>query len=134
LQPREICDRIHQQGGIVYIPHPFDPMRNCLKESVLEELVAEGRVDAIEGRNAKTSLEHLNVRAQDFGRAHGLAIGAGSDAHVAEAIGAAYVEMPDFDGPSQFLDALRQGRTIGHHFDAPRRWRPRIIPSTVAEH
>ncbi len=133
LQPVEVCERIRAQGGIVYIPHPFDPLRNCLRDTVLEELVAAGLVDAIEGRNAKTSLEHLNSRAQEYGREHGLAVGAGSDAHVAEAIGAAYVEMPDFDGPASFLASLRQGRVIGHHFDAPRRWRPRIVPSISDE-
>lgn len=133
LQPVEVCERIRSQGGIVYIPHPFDPMRNCLQERVLVELVARGLVDAIEGRNAKTSLEHLNRRAQDFGVEHGLAVGAGSDAHVAEALGAAYVEMPQFSGPADFLAALRAGRLVGHHFDAPRRWRPRIIPSIPSE-
>jgi predicted metal-dependent phosphoesterase TrpH len=133
LQPVDVCERIRGQGGLVYIPHPFDPLRNCLKEAVLDELVQRGLVDAIEGHNAKTSLQHLNERAQDYGRQHGLAVGAGSDAHVAEAVGAAYVEMPDFDGPVEFLAALRQGRVVGHHFDAPRRWRPRIIPSTASD-
>ena len=56
--------------------------------------------------------------------------GAGSDAHVPEAVGAAYVEMPDFDVPAAFLQSLRDGAVVGHHFDAPRRWRPRIVPST----
>lgn len=133
LQPVEVCERIRAQGAIVYIPHPFDPLRNCLKEHVLHDLVARGLVDAIEGSNAKTSLAHLNQRGVDYGREHGLAVGAGSDAHVAEAIGAAYVEMPDFDGPHEFLAALRQGRVVGHHFDAPRRWRPRIVPSVTTE-
>jgi len=133
LQPVEVCERIRGQGGIVYIPHPFDPMRNCLQEPVLVDLVARGLVDAIEGINAKTSLQHLNRQGRQFGADHDLAVGAGSDAHVAEALGAAYVEMPDFDGPEQFLASLRAGRIVGHHFDAPRRWRPRIIPSIPSE-
>ena len=53
--------------------------------------------------NAKTSLRHLNDRAAEFASDHDLGAGAGSDAHVPEALGAAYVEMPDFDGPSAFL-------------------------------
>lgn len=134
LQPVEVCRRIRDQGGIVYLPHPFDPLRNCLRASVIDELVGLDLVDAIEGRNAKTSLEHLNEQAQRYGAEHGLAVGAGSDAHVAEAIGAAYAEIPDFDGPQAFLASLRAGRIVGHHFDAPRRWRPRIIPSVAAEH
>ncbi len=134
LQPVEVCERIRAQGGLVYLPHPFDPLRNCLRASVIDELVGLGLVDAIEGRNAKTSLEHLNEQAQHFGVEHGLAVGAGSDAHVAEALGAAYAEIPDFDGPQAFLASLRAGRVVGHHFDAPRRWRPRIIPSVASEH
>jgi hypothetical protein len=53
---------------------------------------------------------------------------------VASAIGAAYVEMPDFDdaSPASFLQSLRAGRVVGHHYDAPRAWRPRVVPSTKA--
>jgi hypothetical protein len=38
--------------------------------------------------------------------------------------------MPDFDGPSEFLAALEKGQIIGHHWDEPRPWTPRIVPST----
>ena len=80
--------------------------------------------------NAKTSLRHLNDRAAEFASAHDLGAGAGSDAHVPQALGAAFVEMPDFDGPSAFLASLRQGVVVGHHFDRPRPWTARIVPST----
>ncbi len=59
--------------------------------------------------------------------------GAGSDAHVPLAIGSAYVEMPDFDGPADFLAKLRLGRTVGHHWDEPRPWSARVLPSTSSE-
>ncbi len=125
----EAATRIRAQGGVVYIPHPYDPMRNCLKSEDIDLLVAEGLVDGIEGRNGKTSLESLNAKAADYGVANDLFVGAGSDAHVPDAIGAAYVEMPDFADPAQFIASARQGRIVGHHFDKPRRWTPRIVPS-----
>ncbi len=127
--PSVAAREIRSQGGIVYIPHPFDPMRRNITEGALDELVAEHLVDAIEVRNAKTSLESLNRRADDYATAHDLAAGAGSDAHVPRALGAAYVEMPDFDGPNDFLTKLREGRIVGHHWDEPRPWTARIIPS-----
>lgn len=127
----EAAERIRGQAGLVYIPHPFDPMRNCLRPDDIDVLVGEGLVDGIEGRNAKTSLESLNRRAQDYGRDHGLFIGAGSDAHVPDAIGAAYLEMPDFDDAPSFLAAVVEARVVGHHFDEPRRWTPRIVPSVT---
>jgi predicted metal-dependent phosphoesterase TrpH len=134
LKPWEFVAAVRAQGGLVYVPHPFDPMRHCLREDVLVELAAGGGVDAIEGLNAKTSLGSLNQRAVAFGAEHGLAVGAGSDAHVPEAVGAAYVEMPAFDveSASSFLEALRDGRLVGGHFDPPRAWRARIVPSTKA--
>ena len=132
LPPATAAERIRGQGGLVYVPHPFDPTRHCLREAELDALVAAGLVDAIEVLNAKTSLRSLNERAAEFAAAHGLPGGAGSDAHVPEAVGAAYVEMPDFDGPASFLESLAEARVVGHHFDRARTWRPRIVPSTSA--
>ena len=125
----EAARRIRDQGGIVYIPHPFDPMRNCLRPEEIDELVAEGLVDAIEGHNSKTSLRSLNRQAVDYGNEHGLAVGAGSDAHVPDALGAGYAVMPDFAGPDEFLASLRNAEIVGHHYDKPRPWTPRIVPS-----
>lgn len=130
MTPLATAHAIRDQGAVVYVPHPFDPMRRNLSEAALIELTAAGLVDAIEVFNSKTSLASLNQRAADFAREHGLRAGAGSDAHVPLAIGAACVEMPDFDGPSEFLAALEKGQIIGHHWDEPRPWTPRIVPST----
>jgi len=128
----EAATRIRDQGGLVYIPHPYDPTRHCLREEALGELLDLGLVDALEVFNAKTSLASLNERAAATARQRELPGGAGSDAHVPEALGAAYVEMPDFDGPAAMLAALHEAQVVGHHWDGHRVWRPRIIPSTKA--
>jgi predicted metal-dependent phosphoesterase TrpH len=132
-QAEAAAEMIREQGGVVYIPHPFDPMRRNLAEPTLVSLIAAGLVDAIEVINAKTSLRSLNERAAATAATHGLAAGAGSDAHVPDAIGAAYMEMPDFDGPTDFLEKLRAGRAVGHHWDEPRPWSSRILPGTSIE-
>jgi hypothetical protein len=44
-------------------------------------------------------------------------------------LGAAYVEMLDFSGAVDFCSALRTGTVTGHHWDEPRPWTPRIVPS-----
>lgn len=132
VAPGQAAEQIRAQGGVVYVPHPFDPLRRNLAEAALVELTEAGLVDALETFNAKTQLASLNAQAADFAARYGLPSGAGSDAHVPEAIGAAYVEMPDFDGPAEFLANLAEGRIVGHHFDRARTWRPRIVPSTNA--
>lgn len=126
--------RIRDQGGVVYVPHPFDPMRRCLAESALRDLAEHDLIDAIEVLNAKTSLASLNRRAQEFADEFGIVAGAGSDAHVPDALGAAFVEVDDVTSPDttpmEFLAALAGGVVVGHHWDEPRPWTPRIVPST----
>jgi len=131
--PAEAARAIRAQGGVVYVPHPFDPMRRNMAEPALYDLARAGLLDAAEVLNAKTSLRSLNERAAAFAAEFDLAAGAGSDAHVPNALGAAYVEMPDFDGPSEFLASLRRARVVGHHWDEPRPWSPRILPSITTD-
>ena len=108
-------------------------MRDCLTAHRIDSLVEAGLVDAFEVRNAKTSLESLNRKAAAYAAEHGLLAGAGSDAHVPAALGAAYVEMPDFTDAASFLASLGSGRIVGHHSDPPRPWTPRIVPSVPDE-
>jgi hypothetical protein len=79
-------------------------------------------------------LQSLNKRAREFGESRGLALGAGSDAHVPHALGSAFVEMPDFDGPTEFLAKLGDGVLVGHHWDMHRPWSARIVPSVTEEY
>ena len=123
------CEMIRAQGGLVYVPHPFDPMRRNITEDSLADIASRGLVDAVEVHNSKTSLQSLNAKAKQFAAHRDLAMGSGSDAHVPHALGSAYVEMPDFDGPQDFLAKLREGRVVGHHWDKARPWTPRIVPS-----
>ena len=48
----EVTGLIRAQGGLIYLPHPFDPGRSSLG-AVADELCAEGRADVIEVFNAK---------------------------------------------------------------------------------
>jgi predicted metal-dependent phosphoesterase TrpH len=120
----EVTSRIRGQGGLVYAPHPFDLVRSSTGR-VLPELCAAGTVDVIEAFNAKVEDQTLNDRAAVLARAYGVPMGAGSDAHDADGVGAAYLEMPDFDGPASFLAALAEATITGefrpHAVRYPRR-------------
>ena len=116
----EVIGRIRGQGGLVYVPHPFDLVRASLGR-VLPGLCAEGAVDVIEVFNAKIADQALNEKAAALAREFALPGGAGSDAHDAPGVGAAYLDMPDFDGPASFLAALADARVTGEFRDhAPR--------------
>lgn len=112
LTPEETVQQIKAQGGLVLVPHPFDRLRSeHIAEEALDRLLPD--LDIIEGFNARTTFRRDNERAARFAEEHGLAISAGSDAHSPGELGRAYVEMPDFDGPQEFLQSLRQGRIVG---------------------
>jgi predicted metal-dependent phosphoesterase TrpH len=107
----EACRRIHDQGGIVYVPHPYAAGKGG-DGRLLADLA--GHVDAIEGFNARIHDPALNERAVQWGREHDIPIGAGSDAHTLLEIGRAYVEVPAFeDSPAGLLHALRAGTIHG---------------------
>jgi predicted metal-dependent phosphoesterase TrpH len=108
----EVVTRIRAQGALVYVPHPFDLARSSLGP-VLPELCAAGGADIIEVFNAKIPDQRLNERAGQLAAHYGLPGGAGSDAHDPPGIGAAYLDMPDFDGPGDFLAALAQADVTG---------------------
>jgi predicted metal-dependent phosphoesterase TrpH len=110
----EVVTRIRAQGGLVYLPHPFDLVRDSLGAAA-DRLCADGMADIVEVFNAKIADQQLNERAADLARRWGLPAGAGSDAHDPPGIGAAYLEMPDFDGPASFLKALTSARVVGEY-------------------
>lgn len=107
---REVADAIHAQGGIVYLPHPFDARRGGSAEFF--ETVVDS-VDAVEAFNARIHDESRNERAAAWAKRHGLPAGAGSDAHTLGEIGRGRVILPPFDGPRTFLAALEEGRVEG---------------------
>jgi predicted metal-dependent phosphoesterase TrpH len=119
--------RIRAQGGLVYLPHPFDLVRGSLG-SAAGRLCAEGMADIVEVFNAKIADQGVNAEAAALAGRWGIAAGAGSDAHDPPGIGAAYLEMPDFDGPADFMAALSSARVVGEY----RAHAPRFPPSGIA--
>lgn len=122
---------IHEQGGLVSVPHPFSHNRIYhLRREVLERVWPQ--IDAIEVFNAREAFAADNRRASAFARERNIPGAVGSDAHRPWELGRAYLECDDFSGRDGLLEALRsgrvQGRLAGHsiHFftryDKLRKW------------
>jgi predicted metal-dependent phosphoesterase TrpH len=106
---REACEWIREQGGIVYMPHPFDAHRSG-GGRLLEELV--DLVDVVEVHNARSSAAR-NRQAERWAALHGKPGGAGSDAHTLREVGRGVVEVPAFNPErASLLAALGQGRVV----------------------
>jgi predicted metal-dependent phosphoesterase TrpH len=110
----EVTGLIRAQGGLIYLPHPFDEGRSSLRAAATR-LCADGLADVIEVFNAKAEDQAVNDQAAALAARFGLPGAAGSDAHDPEGIGAAYLEMPDFDGPQSFLAALPRAVITGEY-------------------
>jgi len=113
LSVEQTISRIRAQGALVCIPHPFDTFRqSALGNNMIEEIA--GQIDIIEVFNSRTLLPQDSAKALAFALKHGIAKSAGSDAHTLYEIGNTYVEMPEFNGKDDFLQALEKGKISGH--------------------
>ena len=110
LSGEETIARIHDQGGLVCIPHPFSRNRNHrIRRSALERLWP--LVDCIETFNAREAFTSDNTRAAAFAADRGIPAAAGSDAHTTWELGRVHLEMDDFADAPGFIAALG-GATI----------------------
>jgi hypothetical protein len=101
---------IKRQGGLVYVPHPFDRMHSVPDYEHLLAVVDE--VDAIEVFNPRIAISEFNEEAVRFAAKYRIPAGAGSDAHVPQGLGSVRIRMRSFDGPEEFLQSLRDADII----------------------
>lgn len=101
----ETIAEIRRQGGLVYVPHPFDRMHAVPDyEHLLPNL---DEIDALEVFNPRVAISAFNDEAARFAAKYRIVAGAGSDSHVAQGLGSVRIRMRDFDGPQEFLQSLR---------------------------
>ncbi|MHB8692480.1 MAG: PHP-associated domain-containing protein [Solirubrobacteraceae bacterium] len=107
---QETIAEIKRQGGIVYVPHPFDRMHSVPDYEHLVAVLDE--VDAIEIFNPRVAIVEFNEEAARFAAKYRIPAGAGSDAHVPQGLGSVRIRMRDFDGPDEFLESLRDADIV----------------------
>jgi len=92
------------------VPHPFDALRTTPSYRTLVDNLH--RIDVIEIYNAKVALSSFNLSAERFAAKYNIVAGAGSDAHVLQALGTAMLHMPRFHDAPSFLAALWEADII----------------------
>jgi predicted metal-dependent phosphoesterase TrpH/glycosyltransferase involved in cell wall biosynthesis len=108
----ETVEAIRGQGGLVYVPHPFDRLHAIPDPATIHRHLAE--IDVFEVYNARLLFEAYNDEALRFARKYNLTAGAGSDAHVLQGVGTGAVRMRRFDSPEEFLLSLRSAEVLRH--------------------
>ena len=106
----DTIEAIREQGGLVYLPHPFDRLHAIPDPATLHRHVAE--IDVLEVFNARLLRDSFNDEALRFAQKYRLLQGAGSDAHVLQGVGTGAVRMRRFEGPEEFLLSLRTAEIL----------------------
>jgi predicted metal-dependent phosphoesterase TrpH len=88
LSIRDTINQIHDQDGIVYLPHPFETLRKGVQLEVAETIKKD--IDIIEIFNARGLIRGKPQQALEFAQKNNLAMAASSDAHIKSGIGTSY--------------------------------------------
>lgn len=107
LTPQKTIKAIKDQGGIVYIPHPFETVRKGLHPAVLDELVDD--VDIIEICNGRAFFQNKSEQAVVWTRLNNKIGAASSDAHGFQGLGATYTTVNTMPTKETLLDLMKNG-------------------------
>ena len=113
---REVCEMIHERGGLAIPPHAYDLFRAGIRYETLETLP----IDALEVFNAATTLRRYNRQAFEYAKARGLPMTAASDAHHSEALGTAFTIMDTDDlSVAGILAQIVKPNELSQHYLTP---------------
>jgi glycosyltransferase involved in cell wall biosynthesis len=113
MSMKETIAEIRRQGGLVYVPHPFDRLHSVPDYEHLLEIVDE--IDILEVFNPRVAFSAFNEEAVRFARKYSIVPGAGSDSHVAQGLGSVKIRLRDFEGPEEFLESMREADIVRKH-------------------
>lgn len=91
LSALETAERIHAQGGLVYVPHPFETVRSGMADAALYKIAKQ--VDIMEVYNGRALFQNRSALSENWAREHGCVGAASSDAHGSIGWGKTYTEI-----------------------------------------
>ncbi len=106
LSPLETIKQIKEQGGLVYVPHPFETVRKGLHPGTLEELV--DYLDIIEVCNGRAFLQNRSAQTVIWAKLNRVIGAASSDAHGVRGLGKTYTrakKLPSRDDLEEIIAA-----------------------------
>lgn len=107
LSPKETAQAIHEQGGLVYIPHPLETVRKGLSKVSLDRLAEH--IDIVEVYNARAAFQNRGPQAATWARIANKAVSASSDAHGRRGLGTSYTTIEKRPTPQNLVTQLAQG-------------------------
>ncbi len=108
--PRQAAQAVKAQGGLVYIPHPFETVRRGLPAASLADIAQY--VDIVEVYNGRAVAQNRSRLAAEWARAHHKPAAASSDAHGARGLGHTYTVVDKLPSRKDFLRHLAKARLV----------------------
>lgn len=110
-------EAIRKQGGLVYVPHPFETVRKGITLQALESI--KEQVDIIEINNGRAFFQNYGKQAKDWAKANTIiSMASSSDAHRVSGLGKTYTAV-DRVGPLT-PDTLKKALLLaGHTYKKP---------------
>ena len=104
LSPEDTIAEIRRQGGLVYVPHPYDVKRakTVLRPEALARIASQ--VDLIEKHNVRNIETGYSIKQNAIAEKYGLRKVVGSDAHTFYEVGRNYCLVESVSRP----DLLRE--------------------------
>ena len=113
LSANETADEIHRQGGLVSIPHPFDPFRaSHIREGPLRNLAETRKIDMVEIFNCRVTFQRHNQAAAEFAASYGIPGIAASDTHSSFEVAMASNAMPHFETADELRQAVAENEWL----------------------
>lgn len=107
LSPAVAVKHIKDQGGIVYIPHPFETVRSGLPAGVLEEIMDQ--IDLFEVYNGRAFVQNRSANSVIWAKLNHKITVASSDAHGYRGLGGTYTSIASFPTRETLTNLMDKG-------------------------
>lgn len=104
----ETAKAIKAQGGLVYIPHPFETVRHGISKEVLDSIADE--VDIIEVQNGRAVFQNEGPAATTWAKLNRVVMAASSDAHGYKGLGTTYTTLSEAPTVRNLVKLLERAR------------------------
>jgi len=108
LSALQTVQAIKSQGGLVYIPHPFETVRKGITQSAIDSIADE--IDIVEVYNGRAVFQNKGPQALTWARLNNKIGAASSDAHGQKGVGTTYSSVATIPTKESFLEILKAAR------------------------
>ena len=102
---KKTAQLIRDQGGLVYVPHPFETVRKGIQKDVLDSIV--DLVDIIEVHNGRALTQKHAIQAATWAKLHNKAGASSSDAHGYKGLGHSYSIVQEIPARGSLTNSIK---------------------------